>query len=106
MIRFRVDPAHEPDFLADADTALAALAGRPGHLRAQLGRATDDPGLWVISMSWESIGAYRRALSAYDVKVSAVPLLSRSLDEPSAFEVIRGEGATAPNYAKPRGSGG
>ena len=32
-------------------------------------------------------GAYRRALSAYDVKLDAVPLLSRALDEPSAYEI-------------------
>ena len=41
----------------------------------------DDP--------WEDVGAYRRALSSYDVKVTAVPLLSRAVDEPSAYEVVR-----------------
>ena len=34
------------------------------------------------------VGAYRRALSSYDVKVGAVPLLSRALDEPSAYEAV------------------
>ena len=33
-------------------------------------------------------GAYRRALSSYDVKLHAVPTLSRALDEPSAYEVV------------------
>jgi hypothetical protein len=37
---------------------------------------------------WESVGAYRRALSSYDVKLHATPLLARSLDEPSAYEVL------------------
>ena len=34
------------------------------------------------------MGAYRRALSSYDVKLHAVPTLSRALDEPSAYEVV------------------
>ena len=36
-----------------------------------------------------SVGAYRRALSSYDVKLQAIPLLSQAFDEPSAFEVLR-----------------
>ncbi len=38
--------------------------------------------------TWEHVGAYRRALSAYDVKLHAVPLLGRALDEPSAYELV------------------
>jgi hypothetical protein len=37
---------------------------------------------------WESVGTYRRALGAFDVKVNATPLLAESLDEPSAFEEL------------------
>ena len=37
---------------------------------------------------WESVGTYRRALGAFDVKVHATPLLAESLDEPSAFETL------------------
>jgi hypothetical protein len=49
------------------------------------------------------VGAYRRALSSYDVRVGAVPLLSRALDEPSAYETLIGEEATPPNEARARG---
>ena len=45
----------------------------------------------MLTTQWEHVGAYRRALSAYDVKLGAVPLLSRALDEPSAFEVVEPE---------------
>ena len=48
----------------------------------------DDPTLWALVTTWEHVGAYRRALSAYDVKLHAVPVLSRALDEPSAYEVV------------------
>jgi len=87
--RFRV-PAEDADaFRADLESALAALAARPGYVAGQIGRNVDDPELWVLTTTWENVGAYRRALSSYDVKVGAVPLLSRALDEPSAYEVVQ-----------------
>jgi len=32
-----------------------------------------------------------------------VPLLAHAIDEPSAYEVIIGDGATTPNSVRPRG---
>jgi quinol monooxygenase YgiN len=75
-------------FLERAHTALAALADRPGYLRGQLGRSVDEPDTWCLITSWESVGAYRRALGSYEVKLHATPLLAEALDEPSAFEVL------------------
>lgn len=75
-------------FLDRAQVALAAFAGCAGHLRGRVGRATDDPTLWVITTEWASVGAYRRALSSYAVKVDAVPVMYSAHDEPSAFEVL------------------
>ena len=86
--RFRVPVEEGEAFRADLQQALDALAERPGHLDGTLGRNVDDPTLWVLTTRWEHVGAYRRALSAYDVKLRAVPLLSRALDEPSAYEVV------------------
>jgi hypothetical protein len=37
------------------------------------------------------VGSYRRALSTYEVKRGAVQLLSRTIDEPSAYEPLDGE---------------
>ena len=85
--RFRVPEPEAVAFRADVERAAAALAERPGHVSGQVGRNVDDPELWVLATTWEHVGAYRRALSAYDVKLHAVPLLSRALDEPSAYEV-------------------
>ena len=86
--RFRVPAADAGDFRAGIDAAHAALAARPGYVSGTLGRNVDDPELWVLSTRWEHVGAYRRALSAYEVKLHAVPTLSRALDEPSAYEVV------------------
>ncbi|XVU27009.1 antibiotic biosynthesis monooxygenase family protein [Actinoplanes sp. CA-054009] len=86
--RFDVPPDTHGDFVAQAHAALAALAERPGYLSGRLARALEDPTRWTLVTEWESVGAYRRALGAFDVKVHATPLLARSLDEPSAFETL------------------
>lgn len=86
--RFRVPEADRDVFRVDLETARQVLATRPGHLGGQVGRNVDDPTLWVLTTTWENVGAYRRALSSYEVKMGAVPLLSRALEEPSAYESV------------------
>lgn len=86
--RFRVPEAEAEAFRADVERAHATLAERPGYAWGRIGRNLDDPTLWSLVTTWEHVGAYRRALSSYDVKLHAVPLLSRAIDEPSAFEVV------------------
>ena len=90
----------DPAFRSDLESALAVLAAQPGCEDARLGRNVDDPSLWVMVSRWRDVGSYRRALSSYDVKVGAVPLLSRAIDEPSAFEDLDG----ALNESIPRGT--
>lgn len=92
VTRYTVAAPDGPEFLAQARTALAAFAACPGHLAGRAGRSTDDPALWLISTEWVNVGAYRRALSSYDVKVHAIPLMYRAQDEPSAYEVIASAG--------------
>jgi quinol monooxygenase YgiN len=86
--RFRVPVDDGETFRAELAAAHAALAERPGYVDGQVGRNLDEPTLWVLTTRWENVGAYRRALSSYDVKLNAVPLLSRAVDEPSAYEVV------------------
>ena len=86
--RFVVPVEDGEEFRAGLATAHATLAERPGYVGGQVGRNLDDPTLWVLSTRWENVGAYRRALSSYEVKLNAVPLLSRAVDEPSAYEVV------------------
>lgn len=83
--RFRGD-----DLRGGLEQALAALAQRPGYLAGTIGRNVDEPDLWVLATTWKNVGSYRRALSSYDVKVTAVPLLSQAIDEPSAYETLDG----------------
>ena len=81
--RFRV--ADEDAFCANLAAATAALGERPGFLGAEHGRNLDEPDLWVLVTTWANVGSYRRALSAYDVKVALAPLMTDLLHEPSAY---------------------
>lgn len=86
--RFVVEEPDASAFVGRAHAALAALAARPGYRSGRLTRALDDPRHWCLVTEWESVGAYRRALGSFDVKVQATPLLAESLDEPSAYEPL------------------
>jgi hypothetical protein len=87
LMQFRPD-GDPVEFLAQARQALSVLAERPGFVRGSVCRATDDERSWVLATEWESVGAYRRGLGGYQVKLVATPLLSQALDQPSAFEQL------------------
>ena len=101
--RFRVGEAEVESFRVDVHAALGALAERPGYVDGRIGRNVDEPELWLLTTTWANVGSYRRALSAYDVKLHAVPLLSRAIDEPSAYEAV--EPGTDLNVARTRSIG-
>lgn len=85
--RFAVPEGAPETFRDEARAALTALAERDGFVRGRFGGSLDEPGEAVMVTEWESVGAYRRALSAYDVKMHATPLLARAVPQASAFEV-------------------
>ena len=88
ITRYLVPVEDAEHFGALARTALGAFAARPGFVAGRVGRAVDDGQLWVLSTEWRDVGAYRRALGSYEVKVHAVPLMYRAVDEPSAYEDV------------------
>jgi quinol monooxygenase YgiN len=88
VTRFEVAEDEAERFLVEARATLAAFSAREGYVRGRVGRSPDEPTAWVMTTEWVGVGAYRRGLSAYDVKVSATPLMARARDEPTAFEVL------------------
>lgn len=101
-------PESAGDLVELGNHALTVLALRPGFVRGRLGRSTDEDGGWALVTEWESVGAWRRALSAYEVKVHATALLALAVDEPSAFEVLLSAepGAEPERFASDRADGG
>ena len=85
VTRLRVLEDDVPAFTAAAGVLLTALAARPGHRDGELGRCTDDPGLWALVTRWDGVGAYRRALSAAEVKIAGAPVWLYALDEPGVY---------------------
>jgi quinol monooxygenase YgiN len=88
VLRFSVPDDVATRFSDEASRVARLLGARAGCLGVEVGRASDDPTLWVMSSRWQSVGAYRRAVSDYEIKVQAVPFLSQAIDEPTAFEVL------------------
>ena len=80
--------ARSEDFADRAEAALRILASRPGYVRGQLARSTDDERDWVLVTEWENVGSYRRALGGMDAKMIAMPLLAEAVDIPSSFESL------------------
>jgi Antibiotic biosynthesis monooxygenase len=88
VTRHRVGEAQAREFLQRAGGALDVLQRQPGFQVARITRSLDDGALWMLHMEWSDVGFYRRALTVYDVRVHAVPLLGTALDEPTAYEVL------------------
>lgn len=78
----------DPDFADRARAALRVLAASPGFQRGRIGRSTDDASEWVVLTEWASVGAYRRALGGFEVKLHATPLLALAENQPSSFEEL------------------
>lgn len=85
LVVTRHSPVDAAKFESEAREAIAALAVRPGCESIELVAALDEAGLYLIVSRWRDVGSYRRALSSFDVKVAAVPVLASAADEPSAF---------------------
>jgi len=85
VTRLRVPGTDAAGFAAAVDVLLAALATRPGFRDGELGRCADDPGLWALVTRWDGVGAYRRALSAAEVKIAGAPVWVHALDEPGVY---------------------
>ena len=88
VTRYVVPEAEGADFREHAREALDALRRQTGCRRGHVGRSMDEPQRWLLQTEWDTVGAYRRALSSYDVKVRAVPVMYRAIDEPTAYEVL------------------
>src|SRR4051794_32491799 len=110
VTRYVVPEEEAAGFAEQARAALDALRSRPGCRAAVLGRAADDATLWTLTTRWDSVGSYRRALGSFEVKLNAVPLMYRALDEATAFEELlswdpdRGLVISAPSRAPDAGS--
>lgn len=88
LCRFDVSDSEAPEFLDQAERALGLLTARPGCVGGELARATEDSASYVLSVRFESVAAYRRAMSGVEVREHVIPLLSRArVDQHAAHEV-------------------
>lgn len=74
-----------PGFAEQAQAVVEFWRTREGCVSAELVQNLDDEDLWAIVSRWSSVGAYRRSFGGYDAKMVLTPVLSRAIDEPSAY---------------------
>ncbi|MDA2993166.1 MAG: antibiotic biosynthesis monooxygenase [Actinomycetota bacterium] len=86
IARFTTPLAEATKFKLELSLAIEALSACPGYVSGEFGQNLDDPTLWSLVTHWANVGSYRRALSNNTVKMSAIPLLARAIDEPGAYE--------------------
>jgi hypothetical protein len=92
-VRFQVPDPAVAGFAAAGEAVIRALSRQRGYRGARLGRAVDDPSLWVLVSEWAGPGGWRRALSAFEVRCELAPLLVHAVDAPGAFEVLLAQDA-------------
>ena len=106
---FDVPEDERVDFTARARTAVALLSAQPGCRGATAGPSVDEPDAWVLTARFDSVPAYRRALSPFEVREHVAPLLARCRDGvPTTFELLLDgvDGAVAASESlRARGSG-
>ena len=86
IARFNVALGDAAQFQSDLSKALEAFSACAGFVTGEFGQNLDDSSMWTLVTQWENVGSYRRALSNNEVKMSAIPTLARSIDEPGAYE--------------------
>ena len=101
LTRLRVPAGQAAPVAADAAALLAALAARPGFVDGEVGWAAEDRTLLALLTRWDGVGAYRRALSAAEVKIAGAPVWVHAVDEPGVWVPDRPD-----DGADVRGGGG
>ena len=87
IARFSTPLAQAAEFEAQLSVALDAFSACAGFVSGEFGQNLDDITMWSLVTHWENVGSYRRALSNLNVKMNAIPLLARAIDEPGAYEL-------------------
>lgn len=89
--RFTVpaDRAAADAFVGRAGRALELLLAQPGCVRGLLVRSTESETRWVLTVEFDSVSAYRRSMSPFEVREHVIPLLAEAdAEEPAAHEVV------------------
>jgi hypothetical protein len=76
------------EWVREAERVIDLFSRKPGFQSAKAGLALDNDSTGLLFLSFDSVGSYRWALSAYDIKLEATTFLSAARDESSAFEIL------------------
>jgi quinol monooxygenase YgiN len=68
---------------------LELCAESPGFLSSELGQSTDSLEDFTLIQRWADVGAYRKFLSRYYIKLEVIPFLSTFTRDSVTVEIIR-----------------
>jgi quinol monooxygenase YgiN len=60
----------------------------PGFLSSELGQSTDSLEDFTLIHRWSGVGAYRKFLSRYEIKLEVIPFLSTFTKDSVTVEII------------------
>jgi hypothetical protein len=84
--QFRVDNLEH--WRNETQTVVNHLATMAGFNSAHVARYVDDAQIVTLTIMWQSVGTYRKALSASSSKILVWPYLANATEVPGAFEVL------------------
>ncbi len=70
------------------DRMVKLCAQSPGFLSGELGQSTDSLEDFTVIHRWADVGAYRKFLSRYEVKLEVIPFLSTFTKDSVTVEII------------------
>ena len=96
-----VPAAARAQFEQGSERMMELCAQSPGFLSSELGQSTDSLEDYTVIHRWADVGAYRKFLSRYEVKLEVIPFLSTFTKDSVTVEIIwdsqsgRGESGTS-----------
>ena len=83
-----VPAAERARFEQGCERMVELCAESPGFLSSELGQSTDSLEDFTLIHRWADVGAYRKFLSRYEIKLEVIPFLSTFTKDSVTVEII------------------
>lgn len=83
-----VPAAERARFEQGCERMVELCAESPGFLSSELGQSTDSLEDFTLIHRWANVGAYRKFLSRYEIKLEVIPFLSTFTKDSVTVEII------------------
>ena len=88
VVQLVVPAAERARFEQGCERMVELCAESPGFLSSELGQSTDSLEDFTLIHRWADVGAYRKFLSRYEIKLEVIPFLSTFTKDSVTVEII------------------